>query len=84
MKTSTSKSLFLVALLTSCNETPVKYYQCFDGEKNCKVLARFSDFETCFRYKKLASTPINWKEFESTGTFVLRSQYSDIITKCVE
>lgn len=49
MKTSISKSLFLVALLTSCNETPVKYIQCFKREKACNLGLEYS----CDEWKRL-------------------------------
>jgi hypothetical protein len=44
-------------LLLGCNtDTPIKYETCdFDGS-NCKVFARFDDFESCQKHRTISNS----------------------------
>lgn len=47
--------VLLSTIFLSCTQLPVKYYFCHTPDKNCKLIARFDDMDTCKRYKAYAS-----------------------------
>lgn len=56
--------LILGAVLAGCNksatpqtvdgETPIRYVICSVGDKDCILVARFVDFDTCETHKKIS------------------------------
>lgn len=47
--------IITAVVLTSCKETPVKYYVCDTDKENCEVVAKFDTLWACERYKIFAS-----------------------------
>ena len=41
---------------TAKGDTPIRYIVCSAGDKNCFVVARFKDFETCESYKQISGS----------------------------
>lgn len=51
----------VLALAAGCEKTPVRYYVCDQDFKDCRLVARFDDMDSCERYNDMNSWFCNLK-----------------------